>query len=324
MTFFGIACSSFLLAVFFLKVMQRTIASRPLFMSQGVPLIGGLGMGAAFFTAIFLCHVLRVPLPAELTGLLSSSFVMLFFGFMDDRRELSVGKKFLVQIIATSLLIAFGVRTRIVLLNEPLNLALSFIWIIGITNAINLLDVMDGLAGSVTLVILLSFAGISFLNNDMGTLIFCLSLAGAVLGFLFFNFPPAKIYMGNSGSHFLGFLLAAISLTVKYATLENQFALLAPLVILGFPVFDTLFLVLMRLKKGQSAFNKSEDHMALRFLKIGLSKGKTLLVMLFWALFFALIGALLTRVSDLMGWLLLAFSGFSMFVFGKKMARIEV
>lgn len=107
--------------------------------------------------------------------------------------------------------------------------------------------------------------------------------------------------MGNAGSHFLGFALAAIALAISYAPLEKKTALLSPLLILGLPIFDTAFLILMRTRKGRSVFKKSNDHLSLRILSLGYSKRKSLLFMLIFGLFFTLSGVLLSQVSSNLG-----------------------
>jgi UDP-GlcNAc:undecaprenyl-phosphate GlcNAc-1-phosphate transferase len=170
------------------------------------------------------------------------------------------------------------------------NIIITFLWVLGIANAINHLDVMDGLAGTVTLIAGLSFFIISNFGRDANSAIFSLVLCSAVLSFLFFNFPPAKIYMGNSGSHFLGFVLAAIALNISYAPIEKKVALLSPLLILGFPIFDTAFLILARLSKRKIPFKKSNDHPALLFQAAGYSKRKTLFILGGLCLFFSVVG----------------------------------
>lgn len=291
---------SIMLGVLFVGALQKISSKYKLLVTRGVPLTGGIGMALAFSATmfIFLSGSSEAWLTRELWGVVWASLVLLVAGVADDIRELSVAQKFLVQTIAAFTLILFGVKTNIGSVSVTANVLFTFLWIIGITNAVNLLDVMDGLAAAVSLPILFCFSVISFLNNDVTTFVLSLTLAGAVLGFLIFNLPPAKIYMGNSGSHFLGLLLAAIALTTHYATPETKMALLSPFLILGFPIFDTAFLVLMRIKKGRSAFSKSNDHLALRYLKKGHSKGRTLLVMLVISFFFSVCGFLMSLTSN--------------------------
>ncbi|MFA5167959.1 MAG: MraY family glycosyltransferase [Candidatus Omnitrophota bacterium] len=279
-------------------------------------------MGMAFFAGFLLNGPPVAGLPREIQGILIASVVILIAGIDDDQRELSVPQKFVVQLIAASILIRFGVRTNFAYVGDPWNVVFSLLWIIGITNSMNLLDVMDGLTGGTSLVIISGFCVISALGGDSLTLTLSCVLGGTVFGFWIYNVPPAKVYMGNSGSHFLGLVLAAISLTARYATLERTVALLAPVLLLGFPILDTLFLILMRIQKGKSAFNKSDDHMALRFLKKGYSKQKALALMMGWTLFFVISGLTLSKAPNLFEIIMVVFVGLGSFILIKKMGRV--
>ncbi|MFA5159352.1 MAG: MraY family glycosyltransferase [Candidatus Omnitrophota bacterium] len=320
----GVALNIFLLSVLFLLLLREVSVRRNFLTSKGVPSIGGISMGMAFFAGFLLSGPSIDSLPREIKGILIASAVILIAGIADDRKELSVIQKFIVQLIAASILVGFGVRTNIVYLGDPLNVAMSILWILGITNAMNLLDVMDGLAGGVSLVIISGFCVISVLNGDSLSLTLSCVLGGTVLGFWVYNIPPAKVYMGNSGSHFLGLMLAAIGLISRYATLERTVALLAPVLLLGFPILDTLFLILMRFQKGRSAFNKSNDHIALRLLKKGYSKRKTLVLMMGWTLFFVIGGLILSEASNLFAIMTLVLVGLGSLVLIKKMSCVQI
>ncbi len=320
----GIAVSSFLLSSLFLLLLKDASPRWNFLISKGVSSVGGISMGLAFFAGFLWAGLTGAGLPREIQGILIASAVILIAGIFDDYRELSVIQKLGVQLIAASILVGFGVRTNFVYGGVLLNVIASLFWIIGITNAMNLLDVMDGLAGGTALVIISGFCVISAMNGDNITLILSCALGGTVLGFWIHNVPPAKVYMGNSGSHFLGLVLAAIGLTARYATLERPVALLAPLLLLGFPILDTLFLISMRIQKGKSAFKKSEDHMALRFLRKGFSKPKILVLMMGWTLFFVVGGLILSRVSNLFAISTLVFAGLGSFILIKKMSRVQI
>jgi len=314
--------SSFLLSVLFLLLLKEASHRWNFLTSKGVPSIGGISMGMAFFAGFLLNGPPVAGLPREIQGILIASVVILIAGIDDDQRELSVPQKFVVQLIAASILIRFGVRTNFAYVGDPWNVVFSLLWIIGITNSMNLLDVMDGLTGGTSLVIISGFCVISALGGDSLTLTLSCVLGGTVFGFWIYNVPPAKVYMGNSGSHFLGLVLAAISLTARYATLERTVALLAPVLLLGFPILDTLFLILMRIQKGKSAFNKSDDHMALRFLKKGYSKQKALALMMGWTLFFVISGLTLSKAPNLFEIIMVVFVGLGSFILIKKMGRV--
>lgn len=302
-----VALSGFFLSLFFISLFKKPALRYKVLMPHSIPLIGGIAIGLSFVLTSILVFFLHRSFSQEVIGSIIASFLMLIFGLIDDLRELSVSAKFLVQIIAASLLILFGVRTQIVHIGNLANIVITFIWVLGITNAFNHLDVIDGVAAGTALIISLAFFIISVLNGDIQNVILTLALSGAISSFLIYNLPPAKIYLGNSGSHFLGFILAAIALAIKYAPLERKIALLSPVLILGLPIFDTTFLILVRIIKKSLPFKKSDDHLALRFLALGYSKKKTLLTMLVLSLFFAISGVLLSQVSNLFGMVIIGF-----------------
>ncbi|MBL7196823.1 MAG: undecaprenyl/decaprenyl-phosphate alpha-N-acetylglucosaminyl 1-phosphate transferase [Candidatus Omnitrophica bacterium] len=296
------------MGLFFVFLFKKLAFKYNLLISQGIPLIGGISIGLSFSIACLLGFFLYGGFLREAIGLIIAAIIILIFGVIDDRRELSIIAKFLVQIVATTLLIFFGVKTQIVYIGNPFNIIITFIWVIGIANAFNHLDVIDGLAAGVAMIVSFAFFIISFLNGDINTAVLSLALAAAALSFLFYNFPPAKIYMGNSGSHFLGFVIAAIALMVRYAPLERKVALLSPLIILGLPIFDTTFLILIRMIKKRIPFKKSDDHIALILLKLGYSKRKALLSILTLCLFFSVCGIAVSRVSNFFGMIIIAFA----------------
>lgn len=302
-----IALSGFFLSLFFIFLFKKLSVRYKILMPQGIPLIGGIAIGLSFVLASILGFSLYGGFSQEVIGIIIASFMMLIFGVIDDLRELSISAKFLVQIIATSLLILFGIKTQIVYIGNLTNIIITFIWVLGIANAINHLDVVDAVAAGTAMFAGFAFFAISLFNGDIKTAILSLALVAATLSFLIYNFPPARIYMGNSGSHFLGFILAAIALVISYAPLERKIALLSPIVILGLPIFDTAFLVLVRIMKKSLPFKKSNDHLALRFLALGYSKKKALLTMLALCLFFSVSGVLLSQVSNLFGIAIIGF-----------------
>jgi len=319
-----IVLSGFLLGIFFISILKKFSLNYNLLISKEIPLIGGVAIGLSFILVSLLSLFLYKVLSKELVGIIVASAMILFFGVIDDWRELSIWAKFLVQIIACSLLIFSGVRTQIVNIGNISNIIITFIWVLGITNAFNHLDVMDGVASGTAVIVCAAFFATVFLNNDINVCILTLSLIGVAISFLIYNWPPAKIYMGNSGSHFLGFSLAAIALVISYAPLERKIALLSPLLILGLPIFDTAFLIFMRIAKRRLPFKKSDDHLALRFLKLGYSKNKTLLIMLFLCVFFSLSGVAVSQISNPFAIGVVIFAIFIGLVVATKLSKVKV
>ena len=317
---------SFITALFCTFLLRKFVLRNKLFISQrtGLPLIGGIGLASSFIAACISSFFLYGTMPFSLIGVIVSSSIMLIFGIVDDWKELSVRTKFIMQIIAASALILFGIRTRIVYIGGMANSIITFIFVIGITNAFNHLDVMDGLAGGVAAITCSAFFMVAFLNRDVTSGIVSLALLGVVLGFMAYNLPPARVYMGNAGSHFLGFVLAAIALNISYAPLGREAALLSPLLILGFAIFDTAFLILIRIRKKKSPFKKSDDHLVLRFLKSGLSKKESLSSMLILALFFSVSGVFLSKASNFLGVIIIAAVIATAAAVAYKMGRVRI
>lgn len=313
-----------LLCAVFVFLLRKLALRRSGAVAGEMPLVGGIAIGISLLVYCVLTLIFSSFLILPLSGILIAAFTMLIFGLIDDRFELSVAAKLFLQIIASILLILGGVRTQMVCLSGMGNLVITMAWILVITNAFNLLDVMDGVAMGVTVIISLSFFAISILNADIVTAAFCLVLAGTTLGCLIYNFPPAKVYLGNSGSHFLGFILAGVALKISYAPMNRKIALFTPLLILGFPIFDTLFLIFMRIKKGRSVFKKSKDHLVLRLLKLGHSKSRALVYILLLTLFFALSGVLVSQVSNFWGIVIITLAMLITIGLTRKAAKVVV
>jgi UDP-GlcNAc:undecaprenyl-phosphate GlcNAc-1-phosphate transferase len=319
-----IVTSAFLLNLFFLFMLKKMAFKYNILISQGVPHIGGIAVGISFILVSLFIFFIKGILPREALGIIMAAAIMLIFGVIDDVRELSIIAKFLIQIIAVFLLIFFGVRTQIIYIGNTPNILITLLWVLGITNAFNHLDVMDGLAGGAATIISLAFVFLAILSQDIKIIILSLSLMGAILSFLIYNLPPAKIYMGNSGSHLLGFVLASVALIISYAPMERKIALLSPILILGLPIFDTAFLILMRIRKEKSIFKKSNDHLALRFLNKGYSKYQTLFIMQGYGLLCSLSGIMLTLVSFPSGLIIIASVAAVGLVIAKNMSKVVV
>jgi UDP-GlcNAc:undecaprenyl-phosphate/decaprenyl-phosphate GlcNAc-1-phosphate transferase len=322
LNFLFTALIGFLLGIIILFWLRRSALKYKFLTPNGIPFVGGIAIGAAFLLTCLL--VLSPNIFNQAKGFFWAALIILIMGIIDDFRELSILAKLLIQAIATSLLILFGISTQIVYIGNVANIIITFIWVLGITNAFNHLDIVDGLAIATAVTISFAFFIISFLNGDIKAATLSLALAGAGLSFLIHNLPPAKVYMGNSGSHFLGFVLAAVALLISYAPLERGVALFTPLVILWLPIFDTSFLVFIRMSKKRLPFNKSNDHLVLRLLAIGFSKKKALLILFALGIFFACSGVLLSQVPNWLGVSIFALIILLSLYVSYRMSRVEV
>ncbi len=315
---------SFILGSSFLFILKKLALKHRFLMPKQVPLVGGISVGLSLILVYLSAGSLGNIVSKESLGLIVSLMIILVSGIVDDWRELSIKAKFIIQLVAASVLIISGVRTHIVYIGDFLNIIVTLIWVIGITNAFNFLDVVDGVAGSIALIVSVAFAIISFLSGNVNTFLLALALSGGLVSFLIYNLPPAKLYLGNSGSHFLGFLFAAVAIMISYAPLDRKIALLSPLLILGLPLFDAVFLIFTRIRKGKLPFKKSKDHIALRFLALGYSVKKVLLLMVALGLFFSLNGLALSRVSNIIGLSIIMFVLLISFILTLAISKIVV
>ncbi len=244
---------------------------------EAVPYLGGLAVYLAFLIAISLAY----EFSPQVLGLLLAGTMVLLLGLIDDFGVLSPGAKLFGQGIAVYVLIRSGIRINLVFFPDWIDIPLTVLWLLGVTNAFNLTDVMDGLAGGLAFFACLALALVNWLNGDPVMAFLSLTLAGSVLGFLRFNFEPARIYLGDAGSLFLGLMIAAMAMIGRYTEVSAVGAL-APVLILGVPIFDTLFVMYLRYRRGIPVFLGSRDHFPLRLRKWALTTRQT--VLLSWGL----------------------------------------
>jgi UDP-GlcNAc:undecaprenyl-phosphate GlcNAc-1-phosphate transferase len=223
------------------------------------PYLGGLIVYFAFIAPISLLFEFN----RELLGILLAGSILLLVGLFDDLKALNPKVKFFFQVIATYILLKSGISMKLVFLPPWLNIFLSFLWIVVVINAFNLIDIMDGLAGTVTLLSLVAVVLVSLVNRNFLIAILALSLGGAILGFLQFNWQPARIFLGDSGSMFIGLILGALVMMNDYSV-NNDLGFISGFLILVVPLFELGYVSLVRLIRGRSIFRGSKDHLPLR------------------------------------------------------------
>jgi UDP-GlcNAc:undecaprenyl-phosphate GlcNAc-1-phosphate transferase len=239
-----------------------------------MPYLGGIAIYLAFLLA--LAFSLTPEFNKEVLGLLLAGTIVLLLGFIDDLGFLKTWVKFAGQLIAVLVLVKSGIFIKLVFLPTYVSIPLTFLWLVGMSNAFNIIDVMDGLAAGVAFFASVAFFCVALLNGRLMIAIVAITLAGSLLGFLRYNFNPARIYMGDAGSMFLGLMIGAMAMIGSY-TEKNFLGFLAPLVILGIPMFDTFQVMFARWRKGIPVVRGSPDHYALRLRAAGLSvQGVTL------------------------------------------------
>jgi len=227
------------------------------------------------------------------------------------------------ELLAVVVLIKSGIVIDIIFLTDFENVVLTVFWVLTLTNAFNIIDIMDGLSGGVSAISILFMVIITYINGQYFISVLAAALLGAVLGFLKYNFVPAKIYLGDSGSLFLGFMLASLSMIASYSQ-SNRLALLSPLVLFAVPLFDLSYVVVMRLLKKKSPFRGSKDHYAVRMRIYGISVKK--IVLFSYALSFVLGAATLfnTFLSPIYSLILYAVIIIFFVGFGVILSRIKV
>ncbi len=228
--------------------------------------------GVALTLAVLGTLAAQQPWPSRVGVLVLGSLGMFALGLWDDWRELRPQTKLVVQILGASLLLVFDIRLRwtgVALIDGLLTL----LWIVGITNAVNLLDNMDGLAAGIVAIASAVLAFFFVYHGQPGPALAACALTGACLGYLIFNFSPASIFMGDCGSMFLGYFIGGLALLSDYGRARNIAATLAvPLLVLLVPIFDTVFVTLVRKLSGRPISLGGRDHTSHRLAAIGVSE----------------------------------------------------
>lgn len=270
--------TSLILGYALLKILKFFSSKLTIFNNKnGISTFGGTGLMLSIMGGVVYLFFCKGVLPSfGLIHILFFSFIIFLSGLFDDFREFSLYKKIFIQIAIVGVFLIHGKPIQIYFIPTWINYLISFLWIVGITNAFNLLDIGDGFCAGVSLIASLSFFIVLFLSGSFLTAGLFAALCGGLFSFLIFNFPPAKIILGNSGSHFLGFLFATLSMHGDYATLNNPFSVFIPIVILAFPLIDTFYLIIVRIKKGLAPLRKSNDHIFFHLLLLGKRERKAL------------------------------------------------
>ena len=219
------------------------------------PLLGGLAIYIAFLSSM----VFVIDIHQTATGLFLGATMLLVVGLIDDKFGMMPELKLSAQILAALVVFKFGLRVTTI---EDYYLCMFFtvFWIVGITNAINLLDNLNGLSSGISAISSIFFCIIAFAGKDYLTATLAASIAGASLGFLKHNFPKASIFMGDTGSLVLGFVLACLAIMGSWATEDITLSLSIPIVILAYPIFDTTLVTIIRISEGRSVFQGGRDH----------------------------------------------------------------
>ena len=250
-----------------------------------IPRMGGL----AIFLGFIISVLLFCPLTDQLKGILLGSVIIVVMGIIDDITPLRAGLKFVVQILAALIPVYYGVQ--ITCISNPnifsdvpywnfgwLSIPITVLWIVGLTNAVNLIDGLDGLAIGVSTISALTMLAIAILVSDAQVAVLMAALVGACIGFMPYNMNPAKIFMGDTGSTFLGFILACTSILGLFK-FYAVISFVVPFLILGLPIFDTMFAIIRRVSHGQNPMSPDRSHVHHRLIDMGLSQKQAVAVL---------------------------------------------
>ncbi len=283
-----------------------------------IPLLGGVAIYGAFIAALLLFGS-RYRLN-ELVSILVGASLMSFLGVWDDRQGLSPLLKLAGQFVAASILVLSGVYIG-TFPWEALNIALTLLWVVAVTNAMNLLDNMDGLSGGVGAVAAVFFLLLAAMNNQYLVGALSAALVGACLGFLVYNFNPARIFMGDAGALFLGFILAAVAIKLRFPEGVQIVTWMVPVLILGLPLFDTALVIVSRLRRGYNPLTTpGKDHVSHRLVALGYTRREAVLICYLICAGLGIIALFITQASIPEGYIV---GGIMVLVGLAALARLE-
>ncbi len=299
-----------------------------------IPRIGGIGIYTAFLISVITVSFiadLDGEMLQEVTGLIVSGTLIVLIGIIDDYKNLPAKVKLLGQIFAAAVLV-FGFDVRIDFISDPFGdyfyldrfaAPAAMFWIVGLTNTVNLIDGLDGLAAGVATIASVTILLVALQQNVILVTVLTAALAGAAFGFLYYNFNPACIFMGDSGSMFLGFMLAGISIigAVKSAA---TIALIVPILALGLPILDTAFAIIRRYRGGVPIFRPDKGHLHHRLLGLGFTQRQAVLLMYVISALLGLSAVALTEVSSQIAMMILIIVVCAIFYGARKLGILKM
>lgn len=269
-----------------------------------IPRLGGLAIATSFL----LCVLVFAEVDYQIQGILMGAVMIVVIGVMDDIMTLKAIPKFIVQILAACVVVYHGCRIQY--LSNPIITSsqryldlgawsgpVTVIWIVAITNAVNFIDGLDGLAVGVSAISSATLLVIALLVAEPNIALIMMILLGACLGFIPYNFNPAKIFMGDTGSAFLGFILATMSIQGMFK-LYAIISFAVPFLILGIPIFDICFAVIRRLAKGQNPMKADRGHIHHRLIDMGFSQKQAVAITYFLTAILGLTAVVLTASGE--------------------------
>lgn len=263
------------------------------------PLMGGLAIFCAFAIALLAFNIHRSF--SQLGAVMLGAGIVAMVGLLDDRYGLGIRIRLVATAAAGTIVVAYGIRFGIT--NQPLiDSALTVFWIMAITNAVNFLDNMDGLAAGLSSIAAFFFLGVALTQQLTVVSSLAAALLGSAVGFLIYNFNPASTFMGDMGALMLGFVLAVLGVKVDMILGAPSPHWLVPLLVLALPAFDIVLVIFTRLAEGRSPGEAGKDHTSHRLMSLGLSQRQTLFVLYGGCLFFGAAGLALSVTTSTLAW----------------------
>ena len=265
-----------------------------------IPRLGGVAIYLGFIAALLLFG--RLFYVRQLAGIFLGATLVSGLGLWDDRTGLAPWTKLVGQLLAAAILILSGVQVQAA--HRPaLDLLLTVVWVVGITNAMNLLDNMDGLSAGTAATAASFFLLLAAMSGQYLVGILAAGLLGACLGFLIYNVNPASIIMGDSGSLFLGFMLAAVGIKLRFPANVDFVTWMVPVLVLGLPIFDTTLVTISRLRRGLNPLTTpGKDHTSHRLVAYGYSQREAVLILCLAAGACGLLAVFVTQASIVEGY----------------------
>lgn len=287
-----------------------------------MPRMGGLAIFIGVAAGVLAAGIYN---ETKMTAITVGAFIIVILGILDDKYQLSAKVKFFVQLAVAIMIVSTGLKMdffSVPFLTERLELGwvaypLTVLWIVGITNAMNLIDGLDGLGAGLSVIGLSTIAVMALSGGKILILSLSLVVIGSTLGFLFYNFHPAKIFMGDTGSLFLGYVISVLSLLGLYKSV-TLFSIIIPIIILGVPIFDTTFAVIRRILNKQPISAPDKSHIHHRLMAFGLSH-RTAVIIIYLIGFIFSVSAILLKSATI--WLSL-FIIFVLIVFMQIIAEV--
>ncbi len=292
--------------------------------NAAVPYLGGVAIVTTFSLMVAVISLVWPPNSGlgELLVVLTAAVFLALVGLVDDVRQVSPLWRIVAEVAAAIAIWSAGTGV-IVTTSEPVNMGLTVLWFVGITNAFNLLDNMDGLAAGIAAIASLTIFAIATTNDQFLVAGLAVGLAGCAVGFLRHNFHPARIYMGDGGSLFIGFLVAYLGIKLQFQG-GRLLSALVPVLVCSMAIFDTTLVTISRLARGRSPFLGGQDHVSHRLVRLGLPVPIAVGTIYFGAIGIGILTYVVSGVDPRSAWILTTMIGATLIVIGGYLLTVPI